>query len=65
MAFLQPHTANLNPHSAPVAPVADQSGQEEAVLHVGCLSALADRYNDAGARGRVAERESRNKDEIT
>jgi len=25
------------------------------MLHVGCLSALADRYNDAGARGRVAK----------
>ena len=34
-------------------------------LHVGCLSSLADRYSDAGACARVAERESRNKDEIT
>jgi len=27
MAFLQRHTANLTPHPAPVAPLADQSGQ--------------------------------------
>jgi len=28
MAFLQPLTANLTPHLAPVAPLADQSGRE-------------------------------------
>ena len=64
MALLQAHTANLSPHPAPVAPLADQYGQEgDEGLRF--LSALADRCSDAGACARVAERKSRNKDEIT
>ncbi len=29
MAFLQPHTANLTPHPAPVAPLADPEWPNE------------------------------------
>ena len=65
MAFLQPLTANTTPHPALCCVFSEPEVAEEAVLHVGCLSALADRYSDAGACARVAERESRNKDEIT
>ena len=53
MAFLQAlHTLNLTPHPAPVAPLADPEwsiGVDWGGLHVGCLSALADRCSDAGA----------------
>ena len=52
MAFVQPHTANLTPHPAPVAPLADRVAERGVgswfTLAV-CLSAIADRYSDAGA----------------
>ena len=49
MAFLQPLTANTTPHPALCCVFSEPEVAEEAVLHVGCLSALADRYSDAGA----------------
>jgi hypothetical protein len=51
MAFLRPHTANLTPHPAPVAPLAGQRWLRalNGVGYVLCLSALADRYSDVCA----------------
>ena len=45
----------LPPHPAPVAPLAGQGvarGVNAGGLHLRYLSALADRYSDAGARAR-------------
>jgi hypothetical protein len=51
---IAPHV-QPNPTPSPGCAFSGPEVAEEAVLHVGCLSALADRYNDAGARVRIAK----------
>ena len=60
-AVLQPHTANLTPHPAPVAPVADQSGREGWMgLDYACV-AWACLLTDAGACARSMDYLATNK----
>jgi hypothetical protein len=49
-----PHSQH-NPTPSPGCAFSGPEVAEEAVLHVGCLNALADRYSDAGACARVAK----------